>query len=139
MTLGEPKTTAARRDVRLGSESLAVLRGHSTRQKEQRLKAGDRWEELGFVFSTDRGKPLDTRNVTRSLQRALERAGLPRQRFHDLRHAYATIALASGIDLAVISKSLGHAQVSTTADIYMHWVPAMQDEIAETMDGVLAG
>jgi integrase len=80
---------------------------------------------------------LDARNVTRWFQETLERAGLPKQRFHDLRHAYATIALSRGVSLAVVSKSLGHAQQSTTADIYLHWVPAMQDEIAETMERVL--
>jgi integrase len=137
-TLGEPKTAAGKRDVRVGPSALAVLRRHRVAQNEMRLQAGRKWQDMGFVFTTSTGRPLDARNVTRWFQDTLERAALPRQRFHDLRHAYATIALSKGVDLAVVSKSLGHAQVSTTADIYLHWVPAMQDEIAETMESVLA-
>jgi integrase len=138
-TLGEPKTEAGKRDLRVGPTVLAILRRHRTTQNELRLKAGRKWQDMGFIFTTSTGRPLDARNVTRWFQATLERAALPRQRFHDLRHAYATIALSRGVDLALVSKSLGHAQVSTTADIYLHWVPAMQDEIAETMETVLAG
>jgi integrase len=137
--LGPTKSSAGVRDVRLGGSALAVLRRHRAAQAQQRLQAGRRWQDEDFIFTTATGRPLDARNVTRWLQQALERASLPRQRFHDLRHAYATIALAQGVDLAVVSKSLGHAQVSTSANIYMHWVPAMRDGIAETMEKVLAG
>jgi site-specific recombinase XerD len=55
--------------------------------------------------------------VTHALQAALARAGLPQQRFHDLRHAYATLMPDDGEELAVISRSLGHANISTTADV----------------------
>ena len=66
------------------------------------------------------GTPLGARNVTRALHATLSRLGLPRQRFHDLRHAYATLMLEDGEELAVVSRSLGHSQLSTTADVYAH-------------------
>ena len=59
------------------------------------------------------------------------------QRFHDLRHAYATLMIEDGEDLAVVSKSLGHANLSTTADIYAHLTPAMQERSATRMDVIL--
>ena len=83
------------------------------------------------------GTPLDARNVTRLLQAALERAGLPRQRFHDLRHAYATLLLEAGEELAVVSKMLGHADLGTTADVYAHLTRGMQDRAAARMDAIL--
>lgn len=68
----------------------------------------------------------------------LAKAGLPRQRFHDLRHAYATLMLESGDELTVISKNLGHSNLSTTADVYSHLTRTMQKQSAARMDAILA-
>lgn len=91
----------------------------------------------GKVVTATNGSPLDGRNVTHELQAALRRAGLPRQRFHDLRHAFATLMLEAGEDLAVVSRSLGHATIATTADVYAHLTPAMQARSAARMDAIL--
>jgi integrase len=93
----------------------------------------------GLVFTTEKGTPLDTRNVTRYLQRHLSRLGLPHQRFHDLRHAFATLMVESGEDLGTVSRILGHADFATTADVYAHLTPAMLDRAAERMDAILSG
>ncbi|HET6744915.1 MAG TPA: tyrosine-type recombinase/integrase [Candidatus Limnocylindria bacterium] len=93
----------------------------------------------GLIFTTERGTALDSRNVTRYLQRHLDRLGLPRQRFHDLRHAFATLMIESGEDLGVVSRILGHADLSTTADVYAHLTPAMLDRAADRMNTILAG
>jgi integrase len=66
-------------------------------------------------------------------------ASLPAQRFHDLRHACATLLLEAGEDLGVVSKLLGHANLATTADVYAHLTPAMGQRAAERIDGVLRG
>jgi integrase len=136
-TLAAPKTERARRTLRLGADVTAVLREHRVRQLEERLAAGTRWQDGDFVFASSIGTPLDSRNVTHALQDALARAGLPRQRFHDLRHAYATLMLEDGEELAVISRSLGHSNLSTTADVYAHLTPAMLERSAARMDTIL--
>ena len=64
-------------------------------------------------------------------------AGLPRQRFHDLRHCFATLMLEDGEELAVVSKALGHSQLATTAGVYAHLTPAMLDRTAARMDRIL--
>jgi integrase len=137
--LGEPKTERGRRTLRLPSTALVAIRAHRVAQAEARLAAGRRWQDRGLVFTTGHGTALDSRNVTRMLQAALAKAGLPRQRFHDLRHAYATLMLEAGEDLAVVSRSLGHAGLAITADVYGHWTPAMKERSAERMEGILAG
>jgi integrase len=90
------------------------------------------------VFTSAVGSPLDSRNVTRALHAVLRQADLPRQQFHDLRHAYATLMLEDGEDLALVSRSLGHSKLSTTADTYGHVTPAMQARVAARMDRILA-
>ena len=114
-----------------------LLRGHRVRQLEERLAAGSRWHDGDFVFPSSTGTPLEAGNVTHALQNALRRAGLPGQRFHDLRHAYATLMLEDGEELTVISRSLGHSNLSSTADVYAHLTPAMLDRSAARMDAIL--
>lgn len=99
-SLAEPKTATSRRTLRLGRSTSATLREQRRRQLEQRLAAGRRWRDTGHVFTTTVGTPLDGPTVTRAFQTALLEAGLPRQRFHDLRHATATLLLEAGEELA---------------------------------------
>ena len=68
----------------------------------------------------------------------LKRAGLPELRFHDLRHTFATHALASGVDAKTLSGILGHTKASFTLDTYAHVTTAAQKEAAKAMGKVLA-
>ena len=78
---------------------MESLRQHQRRQLEDRLAAGGRWQEFDFVFATSVGTAIDHRNLVRSFHAALKRAGLPRQYFHDLRHASATLGIEAGESL----------------------------------------
>jgi integrase len=127
--LAEPKTERARRTLRLPRQVVDALLEQRSRQSIVPL--------TGLIFTTDRGTALDSRNVTRYLQGHLARLALPRQRFHDLRHAFATLMIESGEDLGVVSRILGHADFSTTADVYAHLTPAMLDRAAERMDQIM--
>jgi hypothetical protein len=90
-----------------------------------------------FVFATKQGEPLDTSTVTRTFQAALRRVDLPRQPFHHLRHAYATLVLVDGEEMVVVSRTLGYSTISTTADVYAHVTPATLQRSAERMNGIL--
>lgn len=129
--LAEPKTERARRTLRLGPATVALLRDHRARQPVRGRE--------GYVFASTVGTPLDGHNVTHELQTALARLGLPRQRFHDLRHAFATLMLEDGEELAVVSRALGHSTITTTADVYLHTTPAMLERAAARMDRILGG
>ena len=72
------------------------------------------------------------------LHRVLERAGLPKLRFHDLRHTFATLALQNGVDIKTVSGMLGHFSAGFTLDTYAHVTTASQVEAANTMSNVLA-
>jgi site-specific recombinase XerD len=116
---------------------LASLRAHAVTQAEDRERAGDRWQASGFVFTTKTGGPLDAKNVTHRFQALVKRAGLPQQRFHDLRHACASLLLAQGLNLKDVSETLGHSRIAVTVDLYGHMYDERRREIAERMDEIL--
>jgi integrase len=106
---GEPKSMTSRRTVSIDAETVRLLRAHKTRQSEDRLVALD-WAEFDLVFCSQIGTPLMRRNVLRAFKLALGRAGLPESiRFHDLRHAHATLLLRAGISLKTASANSGTA------------------------------
>ena len=76
-------------------------------------------------------------SVLHILHRVLRRAGLPRVRFHDLRHTFAMLALQNGVDIKTVSGMLGHFSAGFTLDTYAHVTTAAQKEAARTMEKVL--
>jgi integrase len=90
------------------------------------------------VFTTSIGTPLDGTNVTHRLQTILQAADLPRLRFHDLRHACASLLLAQGVHPRVVMEQLGHSQISLTLNTYSHVLPSLQAEAAQRMEELLA-
>ena len=110
LMLVEPKTSRSRRTLSVPGTATKALRTHKVRQLENRLAAGPDWQDLGLVFTTGRGTPIEPRNPYRDFVRLLERAGLPTMRFHDLRHSAASLMLAQGIPLRSIQEILGTAQ-----------------------------
>jgi len=133
----EPKTRAGRRPVKLGEGVLQKLRIHKEHQALQKTIASDRWKENDLIFPTRIGTPEDPGNLGKDFLRTLEKAGLPKIRFHDLRHTAASIMLNRGVPAIVVSKRLGHANPSTTLNIYAHLYMESQDEPARIMDEIL--
>jgi site-specific recombinase XerD len=116
---------------------VLALRRHRVEQAAARAQA-KRWDARGFVFTTSTGRPLSSQNVTRDLHSALAAAGLPRQRCHDLRHAFATLQLEAGADVFEVSRALGHASIATTANTYGHFTRAMAERSADRMTAILS-
>ncbi|MCC7019990.1 MAG: site-specific integrase [Ardenticatenales bacterium] len=137
--LSEPKSPRSRRTISIPAVAVDALRQHRARQHRERLAAGDTWHDMGLVFSTSLGTPMDGPNVTHIFQKLLKEAGLPHYRFHDLRHGCATLLLTQGAPMRVVTETLGHSQFSLTMDTYAHVVPALQREAADRMDSALAG
>jgi len=83
------------------------------------------------------GTALHPRNVLRILHALLTAAGLPRMRFHDLRHSAASLLIAEGVQLAEVSMLLGHSELRVTADLYAHLQQQTAAKAARHMDAVL--
>ena len=100
--------------------------------------AGTAYRDLGLLFATDLGTPLDASNmINRHFKPLLRRAGLPKIRFHDLRHTCATLLLLKGVHPKFVQNLLGHRSIKITLDLYSHWMPDMGDFTADAMDSVL--
>lgn len=115
-----PKTATSNRYVTLPLETMKLLRKYRAWQNEERLRMGEYYQYQGFVFSQDNGKPMHPDSVTTWLDRFSKRHGLPHINPHAFRHTMASMLYFNGVDSVSISKRLGHAQVSTTANIYAH-------------------
>ena len=136
---GEPKTERSRRKITMPAVVVAALRRHRTRQLEEQLAAGPRWNKSGLVFTTLIGTPMDRGRLHKSFKQILRAAGLPAIRYHDLRHTAATLLLAQGVAPRTIMETLGHSRISITMDTYAHVMPALQQRAAEKMDAILSG
>lgn len=91
------------------------------------------------MFAQPDGRPTHPEYVSMAFDRRVRRYGLPRIRLHDLRHTWATLALAAGVDVKIVSERLGHASAKITWDIYQHVTPTMQADAAETVARLIFG
>jgi integrase len=82
------------------------------------------------MFVTEDCQPLHPERVSKLFAQAAKKVGLPRIRLHDLRHTYATLALAAGVHPKIISERLGHANIAITLDCYSHCLPTLSEEAA---------
>jgi integrase len=132
------KNAASERILALTASEVALLRAQEHRCKLLQIRAGSRWQaQWDMVFPTATGRPRRNSNQHKAWKRLLKRAGLPTStKFHDLRHSAATLALAHGVPLFDVSRMLGHASVSTTADRYGAWTDQGRQQTAERMASI---
>lgn len=115
-----PKTDKSKRSLYIEDEVYDVLKRTQERQEELKALLGADYDERGYVFAHEDGKPFRVNSVTERFKAFLEKNNLPKIRLHDLRHTFASILYDEGVDLKAISEALGHSQLSTTSHIYLH-------------------
>ena len=135
----EPKTHRSTRAVALSPRTVDRLRQHRRQQLEERLVAGAAYQDRDLVFVTALGTPLRQSDVRRVWLRIVSAAGLERVRFHDLRHAHATLMLQQGVHPKIVSERLGHSGIAITMDTYSHVLPGLQADAAAGLDQLLVG
>lgn len=137
MSVTNPKTAKSRRGVELTATAVEALLRHRTAQIAERLAAGHFWKDMDLVFTNRTGGFLRVNDLYMAYRRVLDRAGLPRLRFHDLRHTAATLMLSRGVHPKVASEMLGHSTIAITLDLYSHVTETMQREAARAVDAAL--
>ena len=134
------KTDAGERTIALDPGTVAVLRRHRQAQLEGRMMVGGAWEdEVGRVFTNPVGRLLVPKTVLTRLHRIAADAEVPPISIHGLRHTYATLALRTGMDVDVLSRRLGHADISITLSIYAHVRDADDQAAADVAAAAILG
>lgn len=124
------------RTLPLTPDLVRVLRWHQQNQREERAISAPGWNAADLVFCSERGTPINPSNLLKQLDRFLKKARLPDIRFHDLRHTYAALSLAAGMDLYKLSRRMGHSSIAVTADRYGHLYHD-QTQDADALDRLL--
>jgi integrase len=137
----EPKTATSRRRIKLPTVAVERLSQHRIRQYRERLALGPAWTDLNLVFPNTVGKPMDGIHLLRrEFLPLLQRAGLPRIRFHDLRHTAATLLLSKRhASLNAVCQMLGHSNAAITVGVYGHVTGDMEHQTADAMDALFSG
>lgn len=134
-----PKTAKSTREIPVTPGVVALIRSHRDAQAAERTWAESTWEESGFVFATEFGRPIDPRNLFRAFVAAVKRSGVDPEGvgLHTLRHSAATGMLDAGIPLHVVSRILGHSSVAITGDIYGHADDVRQRDAVDVLGAAL--
>jgi integrase len=126
----QPKTRGSVRAIAMTPTLVSALRLH---RMASSFKGDDE-----LIFPSERGTPLDGRNMVRRLfEPALRKAGLPRMRFHDLRHCFASLLIAQGEHPKLISEQLGHASIQITLDRYGHLMDQSCGDASDRLEAAL--
>jgi integrase len=126
------KTEKSRRSINLPASMVDELKAHKSVQAKSRLESPV-WHETAFVFTSTVGTPLDPRNVAKRFTSVCRKAKIGKWHPHELRHTAASLMLANGIPLQVVSDILGHASIRITSDVYGHVLAPQRQEAAEVM------
>ncbi|MFG3191980.1 tyrosine-type recombinase/integrase [Streptomyces omiyaensis] len=133
----DPKGRRRKQTLPLPAICVAPLRWQRLKQAVARERAGEKWTETGYVFTTRTGQPIEPRNLYRSFTRVAKNAGLRVVRLHDARHGTATLLTAAGVPPRVVMEILGHSQIAVTMNVYTHVVQDTQREAVGHVDRLL--
>ncbi len=131
------KTYTSRRTYELLPDVKALLLKLKDQQDDYKRRLGSGYHMNDYIFKNPNGVPYRPDSLTRSFKRALARHGLPQMRYHDLRHSTASILVDKGWDINDIKEWLGHADISTTANIYAHISHRKKVSLAKSLNGSL--
>lgn len=132
VAFGPPKTRSGEaRVVDFDDDTVTMLREHRARQDQEKDAWGDAYQDHGLVFAREDGTPLDPAGVSKRFRELVSAAGLRHVKVHGLRHGQASLMLASGADIALVSKRLGHSTIGVTSDVYSHLLEGVGKDAAQ--------
>jgi len=133
----KPKTKTSVRWIKLPSETMALLEEYRNWQDEYKAAWGDKWTETNHIFTKEKGGPLHPTSINAMLTNFAKRHNLPHINPHAFRHTQASILFFNRIDAVSISRRLGHANVSTTTDIYSHIIKQSEERVNDCIADVV--
>lgn len=134
-----PKTKASLRSCEIPQPVIDLLRQHQSAKRILEEELGSQWIKSNYVFTNDLGQNLHPSTPASWFRALLKRHNLDPLKFHGLRHTSATLLLENGINVAVVSKRLGHSTIATTHNIYTHASRPADAMATKVMDQILSG
>ena len=148
LTVAQQRTTAnhqvvittpkakSQRQLLLAPATVAALRSHLNRQRQERLALGPDWTDSGYLFVDEAGVEYHPHRFTKMFEDAVKRTGVPKIRLHDTRHTMASLALEAGVHPKVVQEQLGHSAIAVTLDTYSHVPQAVRRDSADKIAGL---
>lgn len=133
------KNASSYRSFPLTQEARGIFRTAQAAEKENRRLFGRQYQENGYVFKWDDGRPYPPDYITAKFSALLKQHGLPHIRLHELRHSCASLLINEGFGLKDVQEWMGHADIKMTANIYGHLDVARKQTMAEKLAGSLSG
>ena len=133
------KTEDSERTVMIPSSTVELLEKYKKWQDEQKQYFTGYYMDQGFIFSRDDGNPMHPDSITDYFNKFSKKYGLKHINPHAFRHTAASLLFSAGADAVSISKRLGHAQVSTTSNIYAHVINGTDKKNAEILEDFIGG
>ncbi len=133
----ETKTHSSQRVIKLPPAIIDLLREHHLEQMKTTIKLSETWVHSNKLFTQWDGKPIHPSTISNWFARFIKKNNLPSVSIHSLRHTNATLLIAGGTDIRTVSKRLGHAQTSTTTNIYAHAIKSADERAAELLGDIL--
>ncbi|MDO5398573.1 MAG: tyrosine-type recombinase/integrase [bacterium] len=130
------KTHSSVRAVTIPTDMITLLKQYKTEQQRRRLSMGDQWKNSGKVFTSEYGAIINPDTLSTWFKKFVHRNGLPDIHLHNLRHTAAALLIAGGVDIATVSKRLGHANKTTTLNIYTHAIKSADEAAANTLQDI---
>lgn len=130
----ETNNESSNRTISVRESLIKILKKYQSEQIENQLKCGDLWEGTGFIFTQWNGKTMHPDTPSKWFAKFIQKHGLRKITFHQLRHTSATMLINSGINVRVLSARLGHSNTSTTINIYAHELKSVDKAAADKFE-----
>ena len=132
-----PKTESSIREVAIPEFVISLLEEYKLWYEEQKSLYGELWNNSNRLFVQADGKPMNPSTISKWFVKFIEQIGLPVINFHGLRHTNATLLIAQNVDVAVVAARLGHAQITTTLNFYVHPIIAHNKKASYILEDLL--
>ena len=132
-----PKNESSIRDVAIPDFIVSLLKEYKLWYNEQKSIVGDFWHESNRLFVQDDGKPIHPSTISKWFEKFIKQIGLPVINFHGLRHTNATLLIGQQVDVATVSARLGHAQITTTYNFYVHPLKSHDKKAGNVLENLL--
>jgi integrase len=130
----KPKNKSSEQTLPIPRFCIQALEHRRAEQGQDKIDAGDEWQEWGLVFTRSNGAPIWFSDANRHLAKVCKRAGVPKVTMHELRHSAPSILLALGVDQRVIMRVLRHSTIVLTANLYTHVVDPLVKDAMDRID-----